>query len=109
MTAEVINGQELASNLREKMKQEVAALNNNNKIFPKLTVILIGDDPASQSYVKGKHKACNEAGIISEIIRKDASISEAELLAEIDCLNNDETVHGIWYSYQSPNILMNKK
>src|SRR5699024_12476090 len=94
MTAEVINGQELASNLREKMKQEVAAL-NNNKIFPKLTVILIGDDPASQAYVKGKHKACNEAGIISEIIRKDASISEAELLVEIDCLNNDEPVHGI--------------
>lgn len=108
MTAEVINGQELASNLREKMKQEVAAL-NNNKIFPKLTVILIGDDPASQSYVKGKHKACNEAGIISEIIRKDASISEAELLAEIDCLNNDETVHGILVQLPIPKHIDEQK
>ena len=108
MTAEVINGQELASNLREKMKQEVAAL-NNNKIFPKLTVILIGDDPASQSYVKGKHKACNEAGIISEIIRKDASILEAELLAEIDCLNNDETVHGILVQLPIPKHIDEQK
>lgn len=108
MTAEVINGQELASNLREKMKQEVAAL-NNKKIFPKLTVILIGDDPASQSYVKGKHKACNEAGIISEIIRKDASISEAELLTEIDRLNNDKTVHGILVQLPIPKHIDEQK
>ncbi|MEJ8776494.1 bifunctional methylenetetrahydrofolate dehydrogenase/methenyltetrahydrofolate cyclohydrolase FolD [Pseudogracilibacillus sp. ICA-222130] len=108
MTAEVINGLELASNLREEMKQEVAAL-NNKKIFPKLTVILIGDDPASQSYVKGKHKACNEAGIISEIIRKDASISEAELLTEIDRLNNDKTVHGILVQLPIPKHIDEQK
>ncbi|HLR41873.1 MAG TPA: tetrahydrofolate dehydrogenase/cyclohydrolase catalytic domain-containing protein, partial [Pseudogracilibacillus sp.] len=79
MSAEVINGLELAGKLREEMKQTVSKLNKEG-IEPKLTVILIGDDPASHSYVNGKNKASAEVGINSEIIRHDASISEAALL-----------------------------
>src|SRR5699024_6398609 len=101
MTAEVINGQELASNMCEKMKQEVAAL-NNNKIITKLIVILIGDNPASQYYVKGNHIACNKDLIISDIIHKNAFISEEELLAEINCLYNDETLNGIFVQFPVP-------
>lgn len=94
MTAEVINGKELAKDLREEMKQEVTALKDEG-ITPHLTVVLVGDNPASKSYVSGKKKACEETGISSEIITMPATASEAELLEIIDKLNADDAVHGI--------------
>lgn len=94
MTAEVINGKELAKDLREEMKQEVTALKDEG-ITPHLTVVLVGDNPASKSYVSGKKKACEETGISSEIITMPATASEAELLEVIDKLNADDAVHGI--------------
>lgn len=94
MTAEVINGKELAKDLREEMKQEVTALKDEG-IIPHLTVVLVGDNPASKSYVSGKKKACEETGISSEIITMPATASEEELLEVIDKLNADDAVHGI--------------
>ena len=94
MTAEVINGKELAADLKADMKEEVAQLQERG-IVPKLTVVLVGADPASQSYVNGKKKACKETGISSDVIELKASISEQELLKLIDQLNRDESVHGI--------------
>ncbi|WP_368652040.1 bifunctional methylenetetrahydrofolate dehydrogenase/methenyltetrahydrofolate cyclohydrolase FolD [Ornithinibacillus sp. 4-3] len=94
MTAEVINGKELAKDLREEMKQEVTALKDEG-ITPHLTVVLVGDNPASKSYVSGKKKACEETGISSEIITMPATASEEELLEVIDKLNADDAVHGI--------------
>lgn len=94
MTAEVINGKDLAKELREKMKNEVSELKEKG-LTPHLTVILVGDDPASRSYVSGKKKACEETGISSEIIELPASTTEEELLNHIDKLNNDDKVHGI--------------
>lgn len=94
MVAEVINGKELAKELREKMKAEVSELKQQG-ITPQLTVILVGDDPASKSYVSGKKKACAETGISSEVIEMPASTSEEDLLAKIEELNHNDTVNGI--------------
>src|SRR5690625_3728767 len=94
MSAEVINGKELAQDLRDKMKVEVEALQAKG-VHPHLTVILVGDDPASKSYVSGKEKASKEVGISSEIIRLDANTTEDQLLDQIKQLNEDDAVHGI--------------
>ncbi|MFC0471006.1 bifunctional methylenetetrahydrofolate dehydrogenase/methenyltetrahydrofolate cyclohydrolase FolD [Halalkalibacter kiskunsagensis] len=94
MTALLLNGKELAAKKREQLKRDVEVLASEN-IVPGLAVILVGEDPASQSYVKAKQKACEQAGIHSVLIKKPTSISEEELLSEIDRLNNDETIDGI--------------
>lgn len=94
MSAQVVSGKEVAKSIREELKLEVAELKEKG-IVPGLSVILVGDDPASRSYVKGKAKGCEEVGMNSEIILKDDSISQEELLAEIDRLNKDTNVHGI--------------
>ncbi|HLR15594.1 MAG TPA: bifunctional methylenetetrahydrofolate dehydrogenase/methenyltetrahydrofolate cyclohydrolase FolD [Bacillota bacterium] len=94
MGAEVIYGSELAKNMRKEIKQQTSAFIEKG-VTPHLTVILVGEDPASMSYVGGKEKACEETGIESEIIRLPNSTSEAELLQHIDRLNTSESVDGI--------------
>ncbi|MFE0561568.1 bifunctional methylenetetrahydrofolate dehydrogenase/methenyltetrahydrofolate cyclohydrolase FolD [Priestia megaterium] len=94
MTAKVIKGKEVAQELRATLKEEVAQLKTKG-IVPGLTVILVGENPASQSYVKAKAKACEEIGVASEIIKRDVSITEEELLNEIHHLNGNPSVHGI--------------
>ncbi|NBJ70197.1 MULTISPECIES: bifunctional methylenetetrahydrofolate dehydrogenase/methenyltetrahydrofolate cyclohydrolase FolD [Clostridia] len=94
MPAEIIDGKALSFKLKEKMKQEVADLKTVG-IHPQLTVVLVGDHPASRSYVNGKKKACDETGIGSRIIELPKTVSESELLDHIHTLNNDPQVHGI--------------
>jgi len=94
MLGEVINGKEIAQELRMEMKHDVSELKQKG-YTPHLTVVLIGDHPASMSYVKGKKKACEETGISSEIIHLPETTSEKELLHVIDRLNSDKSVHGI--------------
>lgn len=94
MAAEIIYGKQLAESLRMDMKNEVIALKEQG-IFPKLTVVLIGDDPASKSYVKGKQKASEFVGVVSELIELPSQTSEQELLTLINDLNNDNEVDGI--------------
>lgn len=94
MVAELINGKEIAATIRQEMKEEIKSLSATG-IVPQLTVILIGDDPASHSYVKGKEKACAEIGMDSVIIRLPASTTEAYLLEEISRLNQSDEVDGI--------------
>lgn len=94
MSAEIINGKEVSQSIKDELKVEVASLKEKG-IIPGLSVILVGDDPASHSYVKGKAKASDEVGIKSEVIRKEDTISQEELLAEVNRLNNDPSVHGI--------------
>lgn len=88
----IISGTELSKQLREQMKSEVANFTNR---LPHLVVILVGDNPASKSYVSGKEKACVQIGIKSTIIRMDENISEKELLNKIIELNNDDEVDGL--------------
>lgn len=102
MAAEIINGKELAQSLRIEIKDDVKKIKEKG-ITPHLTVILVGEDPASQSYVKGKETASNEVGLSSEIIRLPQSVSQSDLLTEIERLNNDEKVHGILVQLPLPN------
>lgn len=108
MTAEIISGLEVAQQLRQKMKAEVTELKEQG-IVPKLTVILIGDDPASHSYVRGKEKASNEVGIESEIIRLESSITEEFLLEKINELNEDKDVNGILVQLPLPEHINEQK
>ncbi len=91
----VISGKELATIRRGKMKEEVITYLEKYKRLPHLVVILVGDNPASVSYVTGKGKACEEIGIKNTTIKKPETITEKELLDIINDLNNDSDVDGI--------------
>ena len=92
--ATIIDGKELAKNVREGLKEEVKELKNAD-IRPKLAVIMVGDDKASKVYVKNKSKACEDVGIEYEEHLLPAETEMRELLELIKKLNNDETIHGI--------------
>jgi len=94
MSATVIKGAEIAQQIRTQLKEEVEELKQDG-LTPHLTVILVGDDPASISYVTGKEKAAKEVGISSEVIRMPENTPEVSLLKKIHELNEDENVHGI--------------
>ncbi len=91
----VISGKELATIRRNSMREEVVEFSKKYNRLPHLVVILVGDNPASVSYVTGKGKACEEIGIKNTTIKKPDNITEKELLNIIDELNNDSTVDGI--------------
>ena len=94
MTAQLIDGNALSRQLRESVAQRVAALKTQG-ITPGLAVVLVGDNPASQVYVRNKVKACEDTGMHSVLEKYDASMTETELLARIEALNDDPSIHGI--------------
>ena len=94
MTAQLIDGVALSRQLRAELTQRTRTLTALGQ-QPGLAVLLVGEDPASQVYVRNKVKACAEAGIHSLLERHPASLSEAELLARIKALNADPRIHGI--------------
>ena len=94
MPAQLIDGNALSKPLRADVAARVTALRAKG-ITPGLAVILVGEDPASQVYVRNKVKACEETGMHSVLERWPASLSEAELLARVDALNRDPAIHGI--------------
>lgn len=108
MSAVVMDGKELAKSLRVKMKDEVAALKEKG-ITPHLTVVLVGDDPASKSYVNGKKKASAEIGMESDVLELPDTITEKDLLDLIDKLNSDEKVHGILVQLPLPKQISEQK
>lgn len=108
MVAEIIDGKKLSYELKMKMKNEVSQLKKAG-ISPHLTVILVGDNPASKSYVKGKEKACAETEISSDLIELPESITEEKLLNQIKKLNKDKTVHGILVQLPLPNHIREQK
>lgn len=91
----LIDGKELARNLRAEITARTAALKEKEGIVPGLAVILVGENPASVSYVTAKEKACEEVGFASFPIHLPADTSEAEILAAIEKANGDPAVHGI--------------
>ena len=94
MTAQLIDGNALSKQLRGEVAQRAAALTAKG-VQPGLAVVLVGDNPASQVYVRNKVKACEDAGFKSVLEKYDATLSEAELLARVEALNNDPSIHGI--------------
>ena len=94
MSAQLIDGNQLSQQLRGEVARRAQALKARG-ITPGLAVVLVGDNPASQVYVRNKVKACQDSGLHSVLEKYDASLSEAELLARVQALNQDPSIHGI--------------
>jgi len=94
MTAHIIDGIALSQQLRADVAKRATALRARG-VVPGLAVVLVGDNPASQVYVRNKVKACEDSGLHSVLERYPATLSEAELLARVDALNRDSAIHGI--------------
>ena len=106
--AKIINGKELSKKIRKDLKLEVEELNKNN-IYPKLAVIMVGDNQSSKIYVRNKSIACDEVGIEYEEYLLKPNIEMEELLELIEKLNNDKNVHGILLQSPIPsNLDINK-
>lgn len=95
MAARIISGTEVAKSIREELKVEVAELKEKHNVIPGLVTILVGEDPASQSYVSAKNKTAHALGIYSEQVTLAADTSEADLLATVAKYNNDPRINGI--------------
>ena len=109
MKAQIIDGKKLAAETRAEIARGVAMLKTEKGVTPGLAVILVGDNPASVSYVTAKEKACNEAGMLSREIRMPATVAEDELLAEIGRLNDDPAIHGILVQLPLPKGFSEKR
>lgn len=95
MAAEIIDGKKIAETIRAELEQEIETLRTKHHVTPGLAVVLVGEDPASQSYVRMKNKACQKLGMYSEQHTLPAETSEQELLELVERLNRDEKIHGI--------------
>ena len=94
MTAQLIDGNALSQQLRAQVAADTQALKVKG-LTPGLAVVVVGDNPASQVYVRNKVKACHDAGLHSVLEKYEATMTEAELLARVEALNNDASIHGI--------------
>ena len=94
MSAQLIDGKSISADIRNELKHRIADLNKRG-VIPGLGVILVGDDPASKSYVAAKERACESIGIYSDDNRYSSKITEKDLLDKIESLNNDPKIHGI--------------
>ncbi|MBB2776727.1 UNVERIFIED_ORG: methylenetetrahydrofolate dehydrogenase (NADP+)/methenyltetrahydrofolate cyclohydrolase [Comamonas terrigena] len=108
MTAQIIDGKALSAQLRTEVAQRAATLTAQGT-KPGLAVVLVGDNQASQVYVRNKVKACEDVGFHSVLEKYDASMTEAELLARVDALNNDPSIHGILVQLPLPKHIYDHK
>ena len=104
MSAQILDGIVFSAEIKEDVKRRVAAMKEQG-VIPGLAVILVGDDPASEIYVRNKGKGCEETGILSRTIRMNAAATQEELEAEIDRLNRDPAIHGILVQLPLPGHL----
>ena len=105
MSAKLLEGKVFAAKLREEAGKRAEAIRAKYGVNPGLAVIIVGGNPASQVYVRNKHKACTELGFYSEGIEMSENTTREELLAEIDRLNKDEKIHGILVQLPLPKAL----
>ena len=108
MTASIIDGNALSALLRQQVSDKVKSLQTRG-VTVGLAVILVGDNPASQVYVRNKVKACEQTGIHSLLEKHDASMTEAELLARVHALNHDNSIHGILVQLPLPAHINSQK
>jgi methylenetetrahydrofolate dehydrogenase (NADP+)/methenyltetrahydrofolate cyclohydrolase len=104
MTARIIDGKQLAADMRAELKSQVEQLKAES-VVPGLAVVLVGEDPASKSYVTAKEKACGEIGIYSNDNRLPAETTQQQLMSLVDKLNNDPKIHGILVQLPLPKHL----
>ena len=105
MTARLLEGKYFAAKIREEAGKRAARLKEKYGVTPGLAVIIVGENPASQVYVRNKHKACTELGFYSEGVEMPETTTREELLAEINRLNNDPKIHGILVQLPLPKAL----
>lgn len=108
MTAEIINGKEIAAKKRLEIAEQVEKLKSKG-VTPGLAVILVGNNDASRTYVKNKQKACEELGMHSLLIKMSEEVSEEELLSKIEELNGDPSIHGILVQLPIPKHIDEKR
>jgi len=108
MSARLIDGVALGRTIRQEVAEEISRLKATG-VVPGLAVVLVGEDPASKAYVGSKEKACLEAGMHSVKVKRDVTISEAELLGIVDQLNQDPAVHGILVQLPLPKHINTEK
>lgn len=109
MNARIIDGNALAAQIRLTLAERVRQRLAQGLARPGIAVILVGEDPASMVYVRNKHRDCESVGFFSEVIRPDAQISEADLLALIGALNEREDIHGILVQLPLPQHINTEK
>lgn len=106
--AKIIDGKAISAQIRAEISEDVIAFEREHGFAPSLTVIIVGEDPASQVYVRNKEKACVQVGIRSDIIRLPAETEESQLLSVIEKLNNDPDVNGILVQLPLPKHINEK-
>ncbi len=106
--AKIIDGKAFAEKLREKIKKQVTTLKNKNGITPGLAVVLVGEDPASQVYVRNKGKQTVDVGMNSFEFKMPATITQADLIKKVEELNNDKKVNGILVQLPLPSHIEEK-
>ena len=109
MTAAILDGKALSEQIRAEIALEVAEFHAKTGVTPCLAAVLVGEDPGSQVYVRNKQKACEKAGILSQLHRPPTETTTEELLALIDRLNRDPTVHGILVQSPPPEHIDEKR
>lgn len=105
MSAKILYGKDFATQIKESARLEVEELKNKFNVTPGLAVIIVGENPASQVYVRNKHKTCEELGIKSEVVTMSENSTKDELLAKIDELNADKNIHGILVQLPLPDAI----
>ena len=95
MTAKILDGKAIAKQVQAEIKTEVTAFVAESNVTPALAAVLVGEDPASQVYVRNKERACKRAGLSSQLHRMSAESTTEEVLAKVNALNEDANVHGI--------------
>jgi len=109
MTATIVNGSEIAKEIRKKISEEIVQLKTKYNSNPVITTVIVGNDSSSKLYLKLRDNACNEVGIISKHVEFDAMVSEQKILQTIQKLNADDSVHGILVQYPVPKHLSQEK
>ncbi len=107
--ADLIDGKKVSQHIREEVAREVEKLKNETGTTPGLAAVLVGDNPASEIYVRNKRKACGEVGIYSEEYKLPKETSETELLSLVEKLNNDVKIHGILVQLPLPEQINSTK
>lgn len=105
MSAKILQGKEFATIIKENVKKKVEELKEKHNINPALAVIIVGNNPASEVYVRNKHKSCEELGILSKVIEMPETTTKEELINKIDELNADKNMHGILVQLPLPDAI----
>ncbi len=105
----LIDGKKIANEIKDELARDIADYIDHEDRVPHLAAVLVGNDPASQTYVKSKEKACQRVGMTSSIYKYPETITEKELLEVVDFINNDDDIDGLIVQLPLPDHIASKK